>query len=436
MRKVGTLRSTQCLRTVQAASLAVAKVLALVSAGMSGLLFVRKRPPWGLVLWAPKLLAGALSPLLAVVGLVGTVLGVLGRAPSAVFAGALGVAASARYVWRVVTASGDFDRAFGPGWQARIPPAQALAMLKGRWTWNPPHPPQPRWERDVAFWPVPGSDCPLLCDLWQPPAGVTPSGMAVLYLHGSAWSVSDKDMGTRPLFRHLAAQGHVVMDVAYRLCPEVELRGMVGDVKRAIAWMKAHSGEYGVDPQRIVLAGGSAGAHLALLAAYTPHHPELVPEDVQGADLSVRAVVSYYAPVDLRATAEHNRGLAPLAARRGDPSQRRRPQAAQLELVANALDNLLGGRPDEVPAMYDLASPLSHVHPACPPTLLIQGEHDVLVPVAPARALYEKLMEAGVPAVYLELPQTDHGFDLMLPRRSPPAQVALYEVERFLALVL
>lgn len=56
-----------------------------------------------------------------------------------------------------------------------------------------------------------------------------------MYLHGSAWYLLDKDYGTRPFSRHLAAQGHVIMDVAYRLCPEVDIYEMVGDVKRAVA---------------------------------------------------------------------------------------------------------------------------------------------------------------------------------------------------------
>ena len=63
------------------------------------------------------------------------------------------------------------------------------------------------------------------------------SGLAFVYLYGSAWWILDKDFGTRPLFRQLAAQGHVIMDVAYRLCPEVDIYGMVGDVKRTVAWM-------------------------------------------------------------------------------------------------------------------------------------------------------------------------------------------------------
>ena len=85
--------------------------------------------------------------------------------------------------------------------------------------------------------------------------------------------------------------------------------------------------------------------------------------------------------------------------------------------------------------MYELASPVTHVNPGCPPTLLIQGDKDLLVPVDATCALYTKLVEAGVPAINVVFPWTDHAFDLLLPQVSPPAQSALYDVDRFLALL-
>jgi acetyl esterase/lipase len=100
------------------------------------------------------------------------------------------------------------------------------------------------------------------------------------------------------------------------------------------------------------------------------------------------------------------------------------------------LDVLLGGHLQDVPEMYRLASPITHVHPGCPPTLLIQGDQDMLVPVGATRALYAKLVESGVPAINVVLPWTNHAFDLLLPQISPPAQSALYNVDRFLAILL
>ncbi len=124
--------------------------------------------------------------------------------------------------------------------------------------------------------------------------------LAIIYLHGGLWQALDKDFLTQPLFRRLAAQGHVVMDLAYSLAPGADLNRMLGDVKQAIVWMKTHAREYEVDPERIVLMGVSGGAHLALLAAYAPGHPAF-----QGinpsADMSVRAVISMFGITDLSA---------------------------------------------------------------------------------------------------------------------------------------
>jgi len=100
------------------------------------------------------------------------------------------------------------------------------------------------------------------------------------------------------------------------------------------------------------------------------------------------------------------------------------------------LDILLGGHPHEVPEVYELASPVTHVQPACPPTLLIQGEPDFIAPMAATNELHRKLIECGVPAVNIHYPLTNHAFDLVFPQVSPPAQAALYDLERFLALMV
>jgi acetyl esterase/lipase len=224
------------------------------------------------------------------------------------------------------------------------------------------------------------------------------------------------------------------MDVAYRLCPEVDIYGMVGDVKRAIAWIKANASRYGVNPAKIVLGGGSAGGHLSLLAGYTPQHPELTSDDLKSADLSVCGVISHYGPTDLLAMYQHTNqhrlaGLPPVPIGTQLDSKMRTRDAGRLDI-------LLGGHPQDAPDMYQLASPITHVQPGCPPTLLIQGNHDVVCPADATCALHTKLVEAGVPAINVIFPSTAHGFDLLFPQISPAAQSALYDVDRFLALLL
>jgi acetyl esterase/lipase len=412
----------------------VAYVLSFSCLILNSVQFLRIRPPLN---WIVPMFTGAFSPFLVIIGLLGAVLGWVYHAPIAAAAGLLGAGISVLYIALVTVPQPGFDQAFGEDWKTRLQPSREAHMLKRRWNIRLPRTTEPLWERDIPFWTIPGTERKLLCDVWQPPEGTPRSGLAFIYLHGSAWWVLDKDFQTRPFFRHLAAQGHVIMDVAYRLCPEVDIYGMVGDVKRAVAWMKANAARYQVNPERVVLGGGSAGGHLSLLAAYTPNHTLLNPPEVDGCDLTVRAVVSYYGPSDLRAVYEYTHqelvfggrpkveiGLPGAADKKKDMSN------------AGRLDPLLGGRLHEVPEVYALASPVTHVSPVSPPTLLIQGKPDVYVPVAATCELHRRLVECGVPAVNILYPMTNHAFDLLLPQVSPPTHAALYYLERFLALMV
>jgi acetyl esterase/lipase len=380
----------------------------------------------------PKLTAIALSPYWAIMGTVGAVIGWVYQALWAIPMGIVGAITMISYVWGSTRDHKGFENAFGAGWSDQILPQQARLMVQKRWTWflKMKASPEPSWERDIPFWTIPDTDRQLLCDLWRPADGNV-SGLAFVYLHGSAWAIGDKDMLTRPFFRHLAAQGHTVMDVAYRLIPEVDIYGMVGDAKRAVAWIKTNADRYGVNPEKIVLGGGSAGAHIALLAGYTPEHPELTPEDLKKADLSVCGIISYYGPTDLVA------GYKQYDLKRQPPV----PIGTKVDpkkafQYAGRLDILLGGHPEEVPDMYQLACPTTHVHPGSPPTLLMQGDRDFLVPLYGTQELYAKLVESGVPSINEVSPWTEHGFDLLFPQISPPAQSALYDVDRFLALLV
>jgi acetyl esterase/lipase len=114
------------------------------------------------------------------------------------------------------------------------------------------------------------------------------------------------------------------------------------------------------------------------------------------------------------------------------------PDAARLglhKMAAGRCDWLVGGTPEQVPERYALQSPIHHVHSGCPPTLLVHGAHDMMAPVESVRQLHRDLVDAAVPVAFKILPHTDHVFDMLLWRRSPQAQAALYELERFLAIL-
>ncbi len=410
----------------------LAYLLSGLSLLMSILLLIKPKVSVGfMVIWLP-LVAGALSPFWAIIGLSGAIIGWLNQALWSVPMGIVGAGTMIIYIWRCTRNHGGFEKAFGADWLDQIQPQQARLMVQRRWTFylKMKASPETSWEQDIPFWTIPGTDRQLLCDIWYPVNGKA-SGLAFIYLHGSGWAALDKDFGTRPFFRHLVGQGHTVMDVAYRLIPEVDIYGMVGDAKRAVAWMKTNAERFGVNPGKVVLGGGSAGAHIAMLAGYTPEHPEFTPKDLSNIDLSVTGIISYYGPADLVEGYKHYN------IKEFPPVQFGvKVEGKDAFRNTGRTDILLGGHPEEVPEIYELANPGTHVHQGSPPTLLMQGNMDFLVPLEGTINLYKKLIESGVPAINVVFPLTEHVFDLILPQFSPPAQSALYNVDRFLAILL
>jgi acetyl esterase/lipase len=400
-----------------------------------------------------KSTATAQTPMLTLLGIVAAALGARCRSRFAMTTGLIAATVGTYYITRVTAAHDGFERAFGPDWRERIPPETERRMLQRRLSMRLPRVPKPRWERDVTFSTIPGTDRQLLADLWEPAAGVERTGTAIVYLYGGSWHFFDKDVLTRPLFRQLTAQGHVVMDAAHRSCPETDVIGMVGDVHRAVAWVKSNAERYGIDPERVVVMGGSSGAHIALLAAYAPHDATLVPAELRGADTSVMAVVSWYGIPEMASAVKRWRDQAK-AASSPEVWERKEPgtvanfvnrlimgrpltaaQSPPAPPVHQLVKNLLGVEDDDSP-MYDLASPIHHVTPACPPTLMFQGTHDAVVPLEAARRLHRSLAAAHVPVVYVEYLWTEHAFDGMYPPlANPAAKAALYDLERFLACV-
>jgi len=436
-------------------------IITIISAILSVFPFLRtKKRDIAVFFWLPKLLSGAFAFWLVLVGVVSALYGWMRRDRKLIQFGSLGALLSLAYIRKVTRQHDGFERAFGSDWRQRIPQIQRKRLQRFRWPMlaiprnRIPH------QRDVVFGSSPATGKPLLADLWLPPRRISASGLGIIYAHGGAWRLGIKDMGTRPFFQRLASLGHVVMDIDYTLWPQSSISDMVREVKLAAAWLKDNSKALGLNPERIILMGGSAGAHLALLAGYTSHHPELKPANID-TDLSVRAVVAFYPPVDFRnlpgdilTLASHkpnlfqrklrdsiislmNDFLRIAASLRGDPTQpeRTRDESSFFSDPAGFLSQMIGGTHEETPETYALLSPAAHVGTHCPPTLFIQGKDDFFQLLPGVQRLYFSLEEAGVPAVLVEFPHCEHAFDLILPQISPPAQAAMQDVEHFLALM-
>ena len=224
--------------------------------------------------------------------------------------------------------------------------------------------------RDVVYKQV--DSISLKLDIYRPGGLATPRP-ALIFIHGGGWSKGDKS-DYLPYLIDYAQKGYVTVTVSYRLSKVARFPAALEDIQDAVQWIRDHSGDYLIDPDRIALIGGSAGGHLALMQAYS---------DTSGK--KVQAVVNIYGPTDLTTEYARNRG-----------------ECLQF----------LGRTYAEAPGLYRDASPRTHISADDPPTLIFHGTIDSLVPVSQSDSLHKWLDQAGVPNEYHRLKGWPHTMDL------------------------
>ncbi|MFL1377677.1 alpha/beta hydrolase [Nocardiopsis protaetiae] len=227
-------------------------------------------------------------------------------------------------------------------------------------------------------------------DVWRPREPADGPLPVVVNVHGGA---EDLPQSLLPRWdTWLADRGHVVFEVDYRFFPDGDGTAAVADVRCALGRIHEEAAGYGGDPGRIVLTGQSAGGLIALLAAYTPARD--IPPSCPVGHVPVAAVAAWYSAADGTADAP------PYPWR-----LRRSPLAAELDRES---ERMTGGDP----ALYTAMSPLHHVSPDAPPTLLITAGHDLFLEPEDNRRLAARLAEAGVEHRLVEIPWAEHMFDL------------------------
>ena len=240
-----------------------------------------------------------------------------------------------------------------------------------------------------------GNETELKMDVFTPPENVVSHGASVIVIHGGSWNAGERnDFPQWNLW--LAANGLTVFDIDYALAPQPNYKTAIGDVKCAVLQIKKRSAEFNIAPEKIVLLGRSAGAQIALIAAYSANDSRLPATCAENStDEKVRAVVSFYAPTDLLWAYDN-------------------PANTFVIDGAQTLSNFLGGNPhesDEIRARFVLASPVENVNSDSPPTLLMHGAHDQLVRHENLNFLAEKLKQNNVAHETLVIPYAQHGFD-------------------------
>lgn len=223
----------------------------------------------------------------------------------------------------------------------------------------------------------------------------------LVHIHGGSWTAGDASQ--LPGVNHyLAPRGVSVAAITYRLAPDHIHPAQLDDVGAALDWLQSQHKELNIDPNRLVLLGRSAGAHLAMLSAYARPRP------------GIRGVVSLYGPTDLVWSWNN-------------------PANPWVIDTPATLGDFLGGSYEERPEAYRQASPMTHTSSTSPPTLLIHGGRDELVSSTQSKRLSEQLTKLGVKNVWVDLPWDTHGLEVHL--GGPGAQLYLWSLDRFLAKV-
>ncbi len=206
----------------------------------------------------------------------------------------------------------------------------------------------------------------------------------MIFIHGGAWRTG-KRSDYLPYLIDYAKKGYITITVSYRLVKQAIFPAAVQDVNCAVKWIRSNAEEYGIDANKMVLIGGSAGGHLAMMVGYAGNEV-LFDEGCSIENTSkVKAVIDLYGPADL--TTPYAQGTYQTKDFMGSPYE----------------DN---------PQLYKLASPKTYISPDDPPTLIFQGTIDSLVPVSQSDSLDIWLSRAGVPHEYHRLKGWPHTMDI------------------------
>lgn len=226
---------------------------------------------------------------------------------------------------------------------------------------------------DVAY----GSDANQKMDIYLPEGRSKATTKVMILVHGGAWATGDKvDFASFIDTLKKRLPDYAIFNINYRLATVAgnHFPSQENDVKSAVTFILGKSDEYSIS-QKFVLLGHSAGAHLALLHGYK-----------QATPVKAKAVIDFCGPTDM--VELHNNPANPS--------------------FVPFLEILLGGTPASNPVQYEQSSPIRHVNAESPPTIILQGGLDDVVPISQATSLDSKLQAMGVVHQYVFYPTEGH----------------------------
>lgn len=230
-------------------------------------------------------------------------------------------------------------------------------------------------------------------DIYEAKKKLKGGSPVILYVHGGSWIYGNSQIPElmEPLLNVFRNEGYAIISVNYRLTTnEIDFYKQVSDVKDAIRWVYKNKDKYDFNTNEIGLVGASAGAHLSLLAAYSGNNEFKDDKALDNYPSKVKWVVDLFGPTNLN-------------------SLNMRIATDQLETAVKNRENSLRGKQSIENYMKEY-SPINYVKPDLPPTLIIHGTNDKMVPYKDSLELYEKSKKDGNNVELLTLDNGGHDF--------------------------
>jgi len=211
----------------------------------------------------------------------------------------------------------------------------------------------------------------------------------IIWVHGGAWLEGSKEDFV-PL--DYLAEGYAVASINYRLSQHAIFPAQIQDCKAAVRWLRAHAGQYHLDPQRFGAWGASAGGHLVALLGTTGQITEFDVGENMDVSSRVQVVVDYFGPTDFN-----------------QMDDQRLPKGMLHNPPQSPESSLVGGAIQEMKAEVARANPITYVSKSAAPFLIVHGDQDPLVPFHQSILLEAALRKVGVTVLLYPVAGAGHG---------------------------
>jgi acetyl esterase/lipase len=248
-------------------------------------------------------------------------------------------------------------------------------------------------ERDISY--IPNGDEAQRLDIYLPEKASEKPLPLVVHIHGGGWKGGSKyPCSLAPMVN----RGYVVASIEYRFSQKALFPAQIQDCQAAIRWLRANAKTYNIDPEHVGVVGGSAGGHLSALVA-TAGGKDAFPKIGGNDDQSdrVQCVIDIFGPTNFATVMEQA------------VNDKNVKNIFAFNTPSDPYSSLIGVGLNEDKAKTDAVSPVTYVSEDNPPTLILHGTHDTLVPYAQSEELAAVLKAKGVPVWLQTLPGSGHG---------------------------